>query len=47
MQVHAEAKGNDGGLQKKFRHAPAFSVKWVGCSESVNQAAQKREGWRN
>ena len=47
VQVHAKAEGDDGGLQQELRQAFAFNVKGMGDGESVNQAAQKREGRRD
>ena len=47
MQVHAEAEGDDGGLQQKFRQALAFDVKGMVEGESVDQSAQKRDGRRD
>ncbi len=47
VKVHAEAEGNHGSLQQKSCQALAFGAKWVRHSESVDQAAQQRDGWRN
>ncbi len=47
VQVHAKAEGNDGGLQQKFGQALAFEVKRMHGRESVDEAAQEREGRRD